>query len=105
MSSVTDAIHHGGARERFLAFRRKQRKAPPLSEQTVRARGLDFAVFTSPGVDGQLPLLCINGGLHFSHDVLWPALAPLSANRQLIFFDQRGRGKSQQPPGPRKAAI
>jgi proline iminopeptidase len=101
---VTDG-HHGSARERFLAFRRKQKKAPPLEQQTVRARGLDFAVFTSPQVEGQLPLLCINGGLHFGHDVLWPALAPLSANRQLIFFDQRGRGKSQTPPGARTARI
>ena len=101
---MTDG-HHGSARERFLAFRRKQRKAPPLELETVRARGLDFAVFASPAVEGQLPLLCINGGLHFGHDVLWPALAPLSVNRQLIFFDQRGRGKSQQPPGPRTARI
>ena len=52
-----------------------------------------------------LPLLCINGGLHFGHDVLWPALAPLAEKRQLVFFDQRGRGKSQQPPGARKARI
>jgi proline iminopeptidase len=37
--------------------------------------------------------------------VLWPALAPLSSNRQLIFFDQRGRGKSQSPPGARSARI
>jgi pimeloyl-ACP methyl ester carboxylesterase len=101
---VTDG-HHGSARERFLAFRRKQKKAPPLEQRTVRARGLEFAVFTSPRVDGQLPLLCINGGLHFGHDVLWPALAPLSVNRQLIFFDQRGRGKSQTPPGARTARI
>lgn len=101
---MTDG-HHGSARERFLAFRRKQRKAPPLELETVRARGLDFAVFASPPVGGQLPLLCINGGLHFGHDVLWPALAPLSVNRQLIFFDQRGRGKSQTPPGARTARI
>jgi proline iminopeptidase len=96
---------HGAARERFLAFRRNQKKAPPLEQHSVRARGLDFAVYTSPPVEGQLPLLCINGGLHFGYDVLWPALAPLSANRQLIFFDQRGRGKSQRPPGPRTARI
>ena len=99
------AEHHGAARARFLAFRRKQKKAPPLSHETVRARGLEFAVYKSPAVQGQLPLLCINGGLHFGHDVLWPALAPLSANRQLIFFDQRGRGRSQQPPGARTARI
>ena len=101
---MTDG-HHGSARERFLAFRRKQKKAPALEHQVVQARGLEFAVFTSPRIDGQLPLLCINGGLHFGHDVLWPALAPLSQHRQLIFFDQRGRGKSQQPPGSRKATI
>lgn len=52
-----------------------------------------------------MPLLCVNGGLHFGHDVLWPALAPLSVRRQLFFFDQRGRGKSQQPPGTRTARI
>jgi proline iminopeptidase len=97
--------HHGSARERFLAFRRKQKKSPPLTQQTVRARGLDFAVFKSPAVDGTMQLLCINGGLHFGHDVLWPALAPLSAKRQLIFFDQRGRGKSQTPPAARGSRI
>jgi proline iminopeptidase len=103
---VTETPHpHGYARERFLAFRRRQKKSLPLTEHRVRARGLEFAVFMSPPVEGQLPLLCINGGLHFGHDVLGPALAPLASNRQLIFFDQRGRGKSQQPPGPRKATI
>jgi proline iminopeptidase len=71
----------------------------------VSARGLEFAVFTSAPVEGALPLLCINGGLHFGHDVLWPALSPLSEKRQLVFFDQRGRGKSQSPPGARKARI
>lgn len=69
------------------------------------ARGLEFAVFRSPPIEGALPLLCINGGLHFGHDVLWPALAPLAERRQLVFFDQRGRGKSQQPPGARRARI
>ena len=96
---------HGTARQRFLAFRRKAGKSPPLSETRVNARGLGFAVFTSPEVAGQLPLLCINGGLHYGHEVLWPALAPLSQKRQLIFFDQRGRGKSQQPPAARSARI
>jgi proline iminopeptidase len=99
------ADHHGAARARFLAFRRKQKKAPPLKHQRVHARGLEFSVYTSPDIEGQLPLLCINGGLHFGHEVLWPALAPLSEKRQLIFFDQRGRGKSQQPPGARTARI
>lgn len=96
---------HGSARARFLAFRKRQGKAPPLTQQLVRARGLELAVYTSPAVPDATPLLCINGGLHFGHDVLWPALAPLAHNRQLIFFDQRGRGRSQQPPAARTSRI
>jgi proline iminopeptidase len=99
------STHPGSARERFLAFRKRQGKAPALEQITVQTRGLAFAVFRSAEVPGALPLLCINGGLHFGHDVLWPALAPLAAKRQLYFFDQRGRGKSQQPPGARGARI
>jgi pimeloyl-ACP methyl ester carboxylesterase len=37
--------------------------------------------------------------------LLWPALAPLAANRQLIFFDQRGRGESEAPADPLSARI
>ena len=96
---------HGAARERFLRFRRAQPRAPKLDHVTVRARGLDFAVYTSPPVPDVSPLLCVNGGLHFGHDVLWPALSPLSVGRQLIFFYQRGRGRSQSPPGPRAARV
>lgn len=102
---MTPPDHHGSARERFLAFRRKQGKSPSLTQQTVKARGLEFAVYTSAPVENVLPLLCINGGLHFGHDVLWPALAPLAAKRQLIFFDQRGRGRSQQSPAARNSRI
>jgi proline iminopeptidase len=96
---------HGAARERFLRFRRAQPRAPKLARVTVHARGLDFAVYTTPAVPGVTPLLCVNGGLHFGHDVLWPALSPLSLRRRLVFFDQRGRGQSQAPPGPRSARV
>jgi proline iminopeptidase len=47
----------------------------------------------------------VNGGLLFDHNLLWPALAPLSERRQLILSDQRGRGASQVPPGARSARI
>jgi proline iminopeptidase len=30
---------------------------------------------------------------------LWPALEPLATHCQLVFYDQRGRGQSQVPPG------
>ena len=93
------------AHERFLAFRRAQPRAPRLTRHAVRARGLTFAVFTSPPVDGTPPLLCINGGMLFSHALLWPALAPLAARRQLIFYDQRGRGASQAPPARLSSRI
>jgi proline iminopeptidase len=103
---MTEETHpHGFARARFLEFRKKQGKAPNLVQQIVGARGLEFAVYTSPRVGDELPLLCINGGLHFGHDVLWPALAPLAKARQLIFFDQRGRGRSSTAPAPRTSRI
>lgn len=84
---------------RYLAFRRTLPPRPPLTRQVVRARGLDFAVYTTPPVGDSPPLLCINGGLLFDHTLLWPALAPLATDRQLIFYDQRGRGHSAVPPG------
>lgn len=93
------------ALERYLAFRRTLPPRPPLEHRVVRARGLDFAVYTTPAVPGALPLLCINGGLLFDHKLLWPALAPLASSRQLIFYDQRGRGASDAPPGIQASRI
>jgi proline iminopeptidase len=71
----------------------------------VRARGLDFAVYTTPAVGDHPPLVCINGGLLFDHTLLWPALAALARQRQLIFYDQRGRGASSVPPGSAASRI
>lgn len=93
------------ARERFLAFRRHAPRAPHLERVTVAARGLAFAVYQTPPVPGATPLLCINGGMVYSHILLWPALSPLAARRQLILYDQRGRGHSEAPPGARAARI
>ena len=96
------------AKERFIAFRRSLPRTPPLVRQTVRARGLAFAVFTTPpvGSDGdEPPLLCINGGLLYDHSTLWPSLAPLAHRRQLILYDQRGRGLSDGPSDPSTASI
>ncbi len=64
----------------YLAFRRSLGPRPSLERITVRARGLDFAVYLTPPVVGALPLLCINGGLLFDHTLLWPALAALAAH-------------------------
>lgn len=96
---VTDAL------SRYLAFRRTLPPRPPLERLTVRVRGLDFAVYRTPPVPNTLPLLCINGGLLFDHKLLWPALAPLAQHRQLILYDQRGRGATAIPPGVNASRI
>jgi proline iminopeptidase len=93
------------ARDRFLEFRRTLARPQRLARRTVRARGLDFAVFTTAVRPGTTPLLCINGGLLFDHTLLWPALSPLAERRQLVLYDQRGRGASQAPPGVRAARL
>lgn len=71
----------------------------------MKVRGLELAVFATPPVRGATPLLCINGGLLFDHTLLWPALAPLGRRRQLVFYDQRGRGASEAPLHPLAASI
>jgi len=89
----------------FLAFRKTLPRTPRLSRQTVRARGVDFAVFTSPPVGAAPPLICINGGMLYDHSMLWPALSPLAIKRQVILYDQRGRGSSSAPQDPSDATI
>ena len=93
------------ALERFAAMRRAYPPPPHLTPGTVEARGLSFAVYRSPPVPGTIPLLCINGGVVYDHRLLWPALSPLAEKRQLILYDQRGRGKSAPPPGVRAARV
>ncbi len=72
---------------------------------TVRVRGLDFAVWTTEPVDDAPPLLLVNGGLLYDHALLWPALSPLAASRQVILYDQRGRGETEPPRDPLEARI
>ncbi len=89
----------------FVAFRRSLSRTPRLERQTVRARGIEFAVFSSPPVSGAPPLLCINGGMIYDHSMLWPALSPLAERRQVILYDLRGRGASSPPADPLAASI
>ena len=85
-------------RQRFLDFRRSLPRTPRLERQTVRVRGGPIAVFTSPPVDrGLPPVVCVNGGMLFDHSMLWPALSPLAVQRQVVLYDQRGRGASEPP--------
>ena len=41
----------------------------------------------------------------YSHALLWPALSPLAVGRQIILYDQRGRGASQAPPALRNSRV
>jgi proline iminopeptidase len=65
-------------------------------------------VYSTPpvasGADG-LPLFCINGGMLYDHSMLWPALSPLARRRQIILYDQRGRGHTEAPADPASATI
>ena len=90
---------------RSLAWRRGRPRTPPLTRQTLKVRGLDFAVWMSPPVPGRTPMLAINGGMIYGHDLLWPAFAPFAIGRQVILYDQRGRGETQAPPGLRAARV
>ena len=89
----------------FVAFRRSLPRTPRLERQSVRARGVTFAVFTSPHVANAPPLVCINGGMLYDHSMLWPALSPLAERRQIVLYDQRGRGASTAPADPSSATI
>jgi proline iminopeptidase len=89
----------------FVAFRKTLPRTPRLERQTVRVRGISFAVFTTPPVAGAVPLVAINGGMLYDHSMLWPALSPLAVKRQVILYDQRGRGASPAPADPLLSSI
>ena len=93
------------SRQAFIDFRRSLGRTPPLQRMTVRVRGLDFAVWTSDPVADAPPLLLVNGGLLYDHALLWPAMSPLAATRQVILYDQRGRGGTEPPRDPLDARI
>jgi proline iminopeptidase len=98
-------VHDPSAKDRLAAWRRSRPRTPPLERRTLRVRGLDFAVRMSPPVPGEVPLVAINGGLLYGHDLLWPTFAPFAEYRQVILYDQRGRGGTTTPPGARAARI
>mgnify|MGYP001810053020 CR=1 FL=1 len=89
----------------FAAFRRTLPPPAPLARAFRTVRGLTFALYHTPAVEGAPPLFCTNGGLLYDHRLLWPALSPLAARRQLWFWDQRGRGRTPAPPGLRAARF
>jgi proline iminopeptidase len=93
------------SRDDFIAFRRSLGRTPPLQRMNVLVRGLQLAVWTSDPIGAAPPLLLVNGGLLYDHSLLWPALSPLAGRRQVILYDQRGRGESEAPADPLGASI
>ena len=41
----------------------------------------------------------------YDHSMLWPALSPLARRRQIILYDQRGRGRTEAPEDPSGSSI
>src|SRR4029077_3124701 len=51
------------------------------------------------------PLLVLHGGPDFNHHYLLPELDRLSSRLRLIYYDQRGRGKSADAVAPEDVDI
>jgi proline-specific peptidase len=58
--------------------------------------------YRSVGVDqpGRLPVLCLHGGPGAPHDYMEPLAALTRTGRRVLFYDQIGCGKSDQPSDP-----
>jgi proline iminopeptidase len=65
--------------------------APPRSERHIRVAG--FRLFVREAGAGT-PLLILHGGPDFDHAYLLPELDRLADSFRLIYYDQRGRGRS-----------
>lgn len=59
------------------------------------------------GAPGEVPLVAINGGPGLDHTYLAnaPVWKDMSARRQIIFYDQRGTGKSPSATGQRDLTV
>jgi proline iminopeptidase len=63
----------------------------PISKATVRVRGVDL--FVRRIGSGQ-PAVVLHGGPGAHHDYLLPGFDALAHGRELIYYDQRGGGRS-----------
>ena len=77
----------------FVAFRKTLPRTPRLARQTVRARGVDFAVFTSPPV-GNAPPLDLRQRRH--------AVRPLHALAGAVAARHQPAGHSVRPARTRR---
>jgi proline iminopeptidase len=75
---------------------------PAASEGYVRAG--DARLFTRSVGSGP-PLIVLHGGPDFDHAYLLPELDQLAAHARLVYYDQRGRGRSAIGVEPNDVSI
>jgi len=68
----------------------------PTKQKTIEINGVEH-FFTIKGNSEGEPIIFLHGGPGLSHNYLLPYFDELAANYQLIFYDQRGSGKSAFP--------
>ena len=52
-----------------------------------------------------MPLVVLHGGPDFNHRYLLPELDVLARDRRLVYYDQRGRGRSARGVAPGDVCI
>lgn len=90
---------HPGARGRLLFAMPSPIPAPRASGFTASTPiPLYWARYGPPG---SAPVLVLHGGPGAHHDYLLPQMLALAASRELVFYDQRGGGRSRtDDPAP-----
>lgn len=83
------------------------------NERTGVPSGVVEGYAPAPGVqlyfrevgNGSFPLVVLHGGPDFNHSYLLPELDRLSSAFRLIYYDQRGRGKSSRGVAPQDVSL
>lgn len=75
---------------------------PPVKEGYIPFKGYKtwYRIVGESEKPGKLPLICLHGGPGVGHDYLEPLEAMAKTGRRVIFYDQLGCGKSDQPDAP-----
>ncbi|HTV19121.1 MAG TPA: alpha/beta fold hydrolase [Polyangiaceae bacterium] len=72
--------------------------APPAFPSEGRAAGAGAALFYRFVGEGSDVLVMIHGGPGMDSGYLWPDFQPLAQQHRLLFYDQRGGGRSELLP-------
>src|SRR5438876_1203901 len=92
--SHTEACTNGRHCHAEVSTTQREGHTMDVQEGIIRVDG--YRVWYRCVGRGGIPLLLLHGGPGAGHDYLEP-LAALAADRQLVFYDQLGCGRSEQP--------